>query len=116
MKKQLEEIGKSIKESLLKEVQENNKQMEEKINNVMGQGFTPLEPVWNDCAFKDTQGKTVKMTPTTKSMDLRAIMNETKNEQLNEANDLKLRACNFIIHGVKEGTSLDKIQAKCVHI
>ena len=35
MKRKLEDIGMSLKESLLKEVQENNKKIEDKLNQAM---------------------------------------------------------------------------------
>ena len=40
MKKELDLIGKNIKESLVKEVQKNNIQIKEKLNKVINQGLT----------------------------------------------------------------------------
>ena len=40
MKKELDLTGKNIKEPLLREVQENNKQIKEKLNRVINQGPT----------------------------------------------------------------------------
>ena len=106
MKKKLEQIGMCLKESLLKEVQENNKKMEEKLNQVMSLSNSYANTVKNIQASEKIQ------TSTNVNTDFRTIMREARNEELVEEQEKRLRACNLIIHGVNESDSDDKEVAK----
>ena len=48
MKKEFDLISKNIKESLIKEIKDNNKQITEKLNRVINQGFTYADTVRNE--------------------------------------------------------------------
>ena len=60
----------------------------------------------------EIQGSPWNRPPPAGAVNLRAIMKETQNEQLNEANDQKVRARNLIIHGVAEDPNAEKVVAK----
>ena len=67
------------------------------------------EKITENCkTFKDTLTENIPSTSTAK--DLRDSMKETRNEQLVQERERKLRASNIIIHGVdeKEGNSKEK--------
>ena len=104
MRKELVQIGNSIKDSLVKEMQNNNRMMEEKIMSHQ----QPIEPAKksnaNDAANPWNQAP--------QAVDFRTILQETQNEQLNEANDQKIRAKNIIIHGVDEDSTADNETSK----
>ena len=104
MKRELVQMGKTLKDSLVKEIQNNNKMMEEKLMSRQA----PAAPV-NTKDVNDTTNQWKQAAP---AVDFRAIMLETQNEQLNEANDQKVRAKNIIIHGVDEVANAEKATAK----
>ena len=101
MKKELLVIGNSIKESLVKEIHENNKRLEMKLNLKNPFSKPPDEQNADDDEVENnlSVGAWGVRAPIE---DFRAILKETQNEQLNEANDQKIRARNLIIHGVQE--------------
>ena len=70
MKKELDLISKNIKESLIKEVKENNKQITEKLNRVINQGLTYADTVRNE------DGPTADQINPAETRDLRSIMRE----------------------------------------
>ena len=111
MIKELDQIGKTIKESILKEIHENNKEIEKKINKVMNQSVPYSTSVEGGSELRENS-TTVKVTSPHKPVDLRSIMIETKNDQMAEVNDQKVRACNFIIHGVPEDSTSDNVTSK----
>ena len=100
MRKELVQIGKTIKDSLVKEIQNNNKMMEEKLMSHQ----QPVEPAKKS----DFNGTSNPWNQAPQAVDFRTILQETQNEQLNEANDQKIRAKNIIIHGVVEDTNAEK--------
>ena len=91
MKKELHLIGKGIKESLLHEVQENNKQVEEKLNKVLNQRVK-----YADSVRSEESG--VNQSKPTEITDFRTIIKEARNEELAEQTEKRRRACN-ILHG-----------------
>ena len=106
MKNKLEEVGKTLKESLLREVRDNNKKIEEKMNEMMSENRSYAETVKNikpseNCASKPDQ-----------NTDFRAIMMEARNDELADESDKKLRSSNIILHGVLEATTNDKDENK----
>ena len=111
MKKEIVNLGKSIKESLIKEIQENNKLIEEKLSLkqtplVTGPWHTQSgEPSENEGSSQTTAHP---VTP----VDFRTIIQEQQKQQIDEVNDQRSRARNVIIHGVKEVTDADKTEAK----
>ena len=104
MKRELVEMGKTLKDSLVKEIQNNNKIMEEKLMSRQAPAAS--------ANTNDINGTTNQWKQAPPAVDFRAIMLETKNEQLNEANDQKVRAKNIIIHGVGEDSNAEKATAK----
>jgi hypothetical protein len=52
------------------------------------------------------------MIPRPAMTDFRTIIKETQNEQINEANDQKVRARNLIIHGVQDDSNVDQATRK----
>ena len=56
----------------------------------------------------DVNGAANPWNQAPQAVDFRTILQETQNEQLNEANDQKIRAKNVIIHGVDEDTNAEK--------
>ena len=59
----------------------------------------------------EIQGSPWNRPPPAGAVNLRAIMKETQNEQLNEANDQKVRARNLINHCVAEVPTAEKVAA-----
>ena len=103
MKNKLEEVGKTLKESLLREVRDNNMKIEEKMNEVMRENRSYAETVKNikpseNCAKPD--------------QNIRAIMMEARNDELADESDKKLRSSNIILHGVLEATNNGKDEIK----
>ena len=112
MKNELMLIGQSIKESLVKEIQENNKMMEEKLTSnklpIRGPWYTP--PANTRDTEDVTESQPGNQHPAV--ADFRTIIQEQQKEQLNEVNDQKARARNIIIHGVVEDADADKTLSK----
>ena len=112
MKNELMLIGQSIKDSLVKEIQENNKIMEEKLNlnkpPTRGPWYTP--PANNGDEEDDTEPQPGSQHPAV--VDFRTIIQEQQKEQLNEVNDQRARARNIVIHGVAEDADADKTLSK----
>ena len=81
MKRELDLISKNIKESLIKEVKENNKQITEKLNRVINQGLTYADTVRNE------DGPTADQINPAETRDLRSIMREERNEELAEQSE-----------------------------
>ena len=106
MKRELDSIGKVIKESLSREVQESNKQIEAKLNKFINKGITYADTVRNE----DTS--IVCQTKPPEIEDFRSIMRKAKNEELAVESERKRRANNIIIYGVKEAIDVDKNGAK----
>ena len=115
MKNELTELGKSIKESLVREIQENNIRLEEKLSakkHVAPE--TPMhEQITDDISNIDqNQNQPAWNIPRPAMTDFRTIIKETQNEQMNEANDQKVRARNLIIHGVQDDSNVDQATRK----
>ena len=115
MKNELTELGKSIKESLVREIQENNIRLEEKLSakkHVAPE--TPMhEQITDDTSNSDqNQNQPAWNIPRPTMTDFRTIIKQTQNEQMNEANDQKVRARNLIIHGVQDDSNVDQATRK----
>ena len=108
MKTKLEQIGTTLKEFLLKELHDNNKEIKEKMNIVMAQNKTYAESVQNTQPYGDGE---IVYNPRTNT-DFHTIMIETRNDELAEEREKKLRSSNLILHGVSEASSNDKCEAK----
>ena len=102
MKTKLEELGRNLKESLMKEVKDTNKEVEEKLEKVINDNKTFADSV------KNAQPTTGPAFIPRDALDFRAIMNEARNRDLAEENDKRSRSCNVILHGVNESVSTDK--------
>ena len=83
MTKKLEEVGQTLKESLHTEVNKNNKQFEEKMNEVIktNKSYTEI--------MKNSQVATKAIPQTSGNTDLCAIIREEQNEQLAKETDKK---------------------------
>ena len=103
----LEAVGKNLKDFLSKEVSENNKKINEKLDQVMKENRSYAESVKNIAP----QSGEILHKPIA-SLNLRTIIKETRNEELVEESEKKQRACNIIIHGVEENAATDKEEAK----
>ena len=106
MKRELDSIGKVIKESLSREVQESNKQIEAKLNKCINKGITYAD------AVRNVDTSIVCQTKPPEIEDFRSIMRKAKNEELAEESERKRWANNIIIHGVKEAIDVDKNGSK----
>ena len=83
----MEQLGENIMKNLLNELQDSKREMEEKPNHA-------------------SQEK--NQTPNKICIHFRAIMEETKNPELFEEKEKKLRSKNLIIHVVQESFSNNK--------
>ena len=110
MKKELVELGKSLKESLVKEIHEKHKLIEEKLTSKQDTAVT--EP-WHiqsgdQCKYASSSTTTQPLA----AVDFRAIIQEQQKQQTDEINDQRSRACNIVIHGVKEAPNVERSEAK----
>ena len=107
MAKKFDEVEKNLKESLLTEVEKNNKALEEKINEVVSTNKSFADAVTNS---ETSAAQTAPRDPPTH--DFRAIIRAEHNEQLAEETEKKSRSGNLVIHGFPESISTDKNEAK----
>ena len=91
-----------LKESLLKEVQDNSKQNEEKLDKV----------VKENRSYAETGKNGEEHCSPTVNRDFRSILKDARNEELAEESDKELRSFNLIVHGVNEANREDKDEAK----
>ena len=107
-----EEVEKSLKLSILAEVEKCNQKFEEKLSEVVTINKSYAESLTNtDGSVSATGSPVIPITPTSPA-DLRAIMREEENEKLADETDKKRRACNFIVHGVSESANPGNEEAK----
>lgn len=96
----LESIGKTLKESIMEEVNQNNKRSERIMNDIVTEGKTYADSVnQNFQVEKNAQIETVKVKDVE---NFQYIMRNAKNEELAEEREKQRRSCNIIIHGVNE--------------
>ena len=108
MKKGIVDLGKSIQESLVKEIQENNKIIEEKLKQVPS-----IAGPWNSSTREQSNHPSPSSTiDPVSAVDFRSIIKEQQKQQTDEINDQRSRARNIIIHGVKEVADANKSEAK----
>ena len=91
----MEQLGENLMKNLCNELQDSKREMEEKLNDVMIQTQCYAESVQNNSQEKN-------QTPNGTCIDFRAIFEETKNAELVEEKERKLRSKNLIIHGAEE--------------
>ena len=107
-----EEVEKSLKLSILAEVEKCNQKFEEKLSEVVTINKSYAESLTNtNGSVSATGSPVIPITPTSPA-DLRAIMREEENEKLADETDKKRRACNFIVHGVPESDNPGKEEVK----
>ena len=113
MKKEIVQLGKSIKESLVKEIKENNKMIEEKLDRKQSSpsGAWHLQ---RDGDSSENEGIAQTTIQPVAAVDFRTIIQEQQKQQIDEVNDQRSRARNIIIHGVQEVTDAEKTEAKKV--
>ena len=105
MNQKIENIGESIKQSLLQVINQNNKQIDGKLTHVMNQNKTYAESV------KNIQGAEINQPIPMDNSNFRQIMKDAKNAELTEESDKKLRSCNIILHGVTESSDTDNAKS-----
>ena len=105
--KKIEEVEKSLKLSILAEVDKCSKNFEEKLSEVATINKTYAESLSEDGSLS-TAGAPVWSTTPTPTPDIRAIMREEENAKLADETDKKRRAANLIVHGVVESMNPDK--------
>ena len=105
MTTKLKLVERNLTESLLKEVNKNNRKLEEKFDEVMKEYKSYAETASQSHTAMDAQPQTTQIP------DQRKIMRDEQNAQLAEETDIKLRSCNFLMHGVAESVSGEKHQA-----
>ena len=93
MHTKLEQFGRELKDNLLKEVSNNHRKIEEKLNQAMS-GNMFADKVINADPPPPPPGKTYAPKETT---DFRTIMKVARNEELAEESEKKQRECNIII-------------------
>ena len=98
-----DQLGRSLEETLIREVRQNNNRIDEKLQQVL------QNKTYADQAEEATQNET--NLPKT-NIDLRVIMNEAKNEERVEERDKAQRLPNIILHGVKESETENNEEAK----
>ena len=98
-----DQLGRSLEETLIREVRQNNNRIDEKLQQVL------QNKTYADQAKEATQNET--NLPKT-NIDLRVIMNEAKNEERVEERDKAQRLPNIILHGVKESETENNEEAK----
>ena len=106
MTTKLELVERTLAESLLAEVTENKRKLEEKLDEVMKEYKSYAETVSQSHIAMNAAPQT------TKSPDLRKIMRDEQNAQLAAETDIKLRSCNILMHRIAESTIGDNHQAK----
>ena len=125
MKKKLDQVGKSLEDKLLRQIEDNNRKMDEKLSEVLTHSKTyavsstdykqidqKLDEVMKHSktyaeSVKNMQSAGVQ-TGQSAAAQFRSIIEETKNKQLAEESNQKVRSCNLIIHGVQDGENTDK--------
>ena len=83
----MEQLGENLMKNLCNELQDSKREMEEKLNDVMIQTQCYAESVQNNSQEKN-------QTPNGTCNDFRAIFEETKNAELVEEKERKLRSKN----------------------
>ena len=102
MHTKLEQFGRELKDNLLKEVSNNHRKIEEKLNQAMSGNMSYADKVIN-APPPPPPWRNIHVPKET--MDFRTIMKVTRNEELAEKSEKKQRECNIIIHCVKEDSS-----------
>ena len=100
----MEQFGESLMKNLINELQDSKRKMEEKLNHLMIQTKLYAELVQKTSREKN-------QTPNWTYIDFRAIMEETKNAELIEVKEKKLRLKKLVIHGVEESSNDNKDDA-----
>ena len=88
-----------------KRLEKFEEKIDEKLNTILDQNKTYSASVKNS----EPPGSDIPFKVNT---DFRTIMKQTRNEELAEESEKKLRASNFIIHGMDEPSSTEKNGAK----
>ena len=103
----MKEVGKSIEENLLKHVEQNNKQMETKLIQLMAQNESYSKTANNiQAEITVNRNNILKYSEVLAGHkgpnDLKKLMQEAKIEEVNEKWEQQKRQNNFIIHGIEE--------------
>ena len=111
MNHKLEQVGIAIKESLLKEVKDNNKKLEIKYNQVINETKSYVEAVKNieplNPEAEDGAQQSSNVTP----KSFKSILAEAENEKLVEQREREKRCNNIIIHGlIEKGNNTEEIE------
>ena len=101
IEKKFEQVESNLKKSILAEVDKSSKQMEEKFSEVVQTNKSFVDAVKNS---ESNVAATQEENQTKKPLDFRTIMRDERNEQLADEAEKKQRGCNFVVHGMVEGT------------
>ena len=101
MGENLDQVEKNLKESLFLQVKENNKQINEKLNEVLEQNKTFADAV-KTVHTGNSAKPSLQNTTETQGVNFRQIIQESKNEELVQQKEREARSQNFIIHGFSE--------------
>ena len=109
-----EEINKNLTDKLTKAFEKFNEKLTG-IPEKIDQNYKSFADSVANLATKTKAPEAVAPSTNAKTPevnDFRAIINEQRNMELNEANEKKARVANIIIHGVTESINTDKEEAK----
>ena len=107
--KSLDEKFTKFEEALLQVIQNNNQNMEHRINEATKQSQTYADAVMG--TLRENEVSRTAKEASNSGDDLRRIVFDAKKEEEREAQERKLRGCNLIIHGVKEQDQDDQPKA-----
>ena len=99
MKKHMKQLGKNVMINLLNELQDSKREMEKKLNHVMIQ----TKRCYAESVQNTSQDK--NQTPNGTYINFCAIMEETKNAEIVEEKEKKLRSKSLIIYDFEESFS-----------
>lgn len=106
--KKLEAVESSLKETVLTEISNSNRVLEERMNDIIHKTYADQVKNLSENATPIINTP----APATSPPDLRSIMREQQNDHLVQERDKKQRSCNLVIHGIMENNSDDRNLAK----
>ena len=98
----IDRLGTGLKETLLEVVEDNNSKLENKLNEVVYAQRTYASAAQGSAERTSGQPNIPVNHAHAQNNDFRSIVRATKNEELAEEREIKLRSRNLILHGVPE--------------
>ena len=111
MTKKFEEIEVNLRQSVLTEVNKCTKQLEKKIDEAA------TTKTYAQSLTGDSEG-TIAVAPPAEIPNFREVIREERNEALAEESEIKLRSCNFVLHGFAESQkeNLEEVKQRDIEI